>query len=92
MPVFLRIAGGPLAGYIAIAVPWVAALIVALYRRHVRIIGFVAALLSTVACALPLGVEKPRVRIGVQPVVNVQCHDRQAFTRRGVQRGMQQGG
>jgi NADH-quinone oxidoreductase subunit M len=57
MPVFLRIAGGPLAGYVAIAVPWIAALIVALYRRHVRIIGFVAALLSAVACALPLGAE-----------------------------------
>jgi hypothetical protein len=55
MPFFLGIAGGPLAGYVAIAVPWTAALIIALYRRHVRIIGFVAALISTIACALPLG-------------------------------------
>src|SRR5215467_9139263 len=55
MPAFLRIAGGPSAGYIAIAVPWGAALVIALYRRHVRIIGFVAALISAIACALPLG-------------------------------------
>ncbi len=55
MPVLLRIAGEPSAGYVAIAVPWIAALIVAVYRRHVRIVGFVAALICTVACALPLG-------------------------------------
>jgi NADH-quinone oxidoreductase subunit M len=55
MPDPLRIAEGPLAGYVAIAVPWFAALLVALYRRHVRIIGFVAASISAVACALPLG-------------------------------------
>jgi NADH-quinone oxidoreductase subunit M len=54
MPV-LRFAGAPLAGWVAIAVPWIAALIVALCRRHVRIIGFVAALISVIACALPLG-------------------------------------
>src|SRR5215472_17173758 len=54
MPVFLRIAGGPFADYVAIAVPWFAALVVALYRRHIRIIGFVAALISAVACALAL--------------------------------------
>ena len=54
MPVLLRIAGGSSAGYVAIAVPWFAALVIALYRRHVRIIGFVAALISVVACALPL--------------------------------------
>src|SRR5215467_13645454 len=54
MPALLRIASGPLAGYVAIAVPWFAALVVALYRRHVRIIGFVAALISAVACALAL--------------------------------------
>jgi NADH-quinone oxidoreductase subunit M len=59
MPVFLRIAGGPFAGYVAIAVPWFAALVVVLYRRHVRIIGFVAALISAVACALPLGAAPP---------------------------------
>src|ERR1041384_340644 len=55
MPVFSQITGGPLAGYIAIAVPWLAALIVAFYRRHVRIIGFAAASISAIACALPLG-------------------------------------
>ncbi len=55
MPVFLRIASGPLAGYIPITVPWIAALFVALYRRHVRIIGFVAALISAISCVLPLG-------------------------------------
>ena len=54
MSVLLRMAAGPSAGYVAIAVPWFAALVVALYRRHVRIIGFAAALISAVACALPL--------------------------------------
>jgi NADH-quinone oxidoreductase subunit M len=54
MPVWLRTASGPLAGYVAIAVPWFAALVIALYRRHVRVIGFVAALISAVACALAL--------------------------------------
>jgi NADH-quinone oxidoreductase subunit M len=47
-------ASGPVAGYVAVAVPWFAALMIALYRRHVRIIGFVAALISALACALPL--------------------------------------
>ena len=42
-------------GYVAIAVPWLAAIIVALYGRHVRIIGFLAALLSVVTCALRSG-------------------------------------
>ena len=55
MPGFLEVGGWPLAGGIAIAVPWIAALTVALYRRHVRIIGFVAALISAIACVLPLG-------------------------------------
>ena len=55
MFVFPGTAGGPLAGYTAVAVPWIAALVVALYRRHVRVIGFVAALMSLVACVLPLG-------------------------------------
>jgi NADH:ubiquinone oxidoreductase subunit 2 (subunit N) len=54
MPVLLRIASGPLAGYVAITVPWLAALLIALHRRHARIIGFVAALISAVACALAL--------------------------------------
>src|SRR5262245_57403142 len=55
MPALLRIGNGPFAGYIAITVPWIAALIVALYRRQARIIGFVAALISAIACALPFG-------------------------------------
>lgn len=42
-------------GEVAIAVPWFAALLVAVYRRHVRVIGFVAALISAIACALPPG-------------------------------------
>ncbi len=71
MPVLLGIAGGPLAGYIAVAVPWIAALVVAVYRRHVRIIGFVAALISTVACVLPLGapVRRPVVVPGLDASV-----------------------
>jgi NADH-quinone oxidoreductase subunit M len=56
MAVLLRIAGGPPAGYVAIAVPWFAALVIALYRRHVRGIGFTAALISVMMCALPLSV------------------------------------
>jgi NADH-quinone oxidoreductase subunit M len=59
MPVSLRIAGEPLAGYVAVAVPWFAALLVAVYRRHVRLVAFVAALISAVACALPLGAAAP---------------------------------
>ena len=59
MPISLPTVDGPLAGYIAIAVPWFAALIVAIYRRHVRIIGFVAALISALACALPLTAAAP---------------------------------
>jgi NADH-quinone oxidoreductase subunit M len=43
------------AANLAIAVPWFAALIVAFYRRNVRTIGFAAALISAIACALPLG-------------------------------------
>ncbi len=54
MPELLRTASGPLAAYIAITVPWFAAIVVAVYRRNVRVIGFVAALISVVACALPL--------------------------------------
>jgi NADH-quinone oxidoreductase subunit M len=54
MPAELRIVSGPLAGYVAIAVPWIAALVIALYRRHVRAIGFAGASISALACALPL--------------------------------------
>lgn len=54
MPSLSRIAAGPIPAYIAIAAPWFAALLITLYRRRLRIIGFVAALLSVLACALPL--------------------------------------
>ncbi len=39
---------------IAISVPWLAAVAVATYRRHTRVVGFFAALVSVVACALLL--------------------------------------
>ena len=54
MPHLHRIAGEPLVGYVGIAIPLFAALLVALIRRQVRIIGIVATLVSAVACALPL--------------------------------------
>ena len=53
MPHLLRITGGSSGSYFAIAVPWFAALMIAVCRRHVRVIGFIAALISAVACALP---------------------------------------
>jgi NADH-quinone oxidoreductase subunit M len=59
MPVSLRIAGAPSALEVAIAVPWLAALLAVIYRRHVRILGFGAALISSIACALPLGLAPP---------------------------------
>jgi NADH-quinone oxidoreductase subunit M len=51
----LRIPDQPFIGYIAIAIPFFAALVAVAYRRHVRVIGFVASLLTAAACALPLG-------------------------------------
>jgi len=39
---------------VAISVPWLAAILVAMYRRHTRVIGFSAALVSVVASALLL--------------------------------------
>ncbi len=39
---------------VAIAIPWLAALLVATYRRRTRVLGFLAALVSVVACALLL--------------------------------------
>jgi NADH-quinone oxidoreductase subunit M len=51
----LKIAAGPFTVDVALAVPWVGALIVAVYRRHVRLIGFLTALISAIACAIPLG-------------------------------------
>ena len=59
MHVFFPIAVAPSVGHVAIAVPWLAALIVAVYRRSVRIIGFLAALLSVVTCALPVSSAPP---------------------------------
>lgn len=55
----LRITSTPLAGYVAIAVPWLAALMVVAYRRHVRIVGCVAAGVSAVGCVLVLGIVAP---------------------------------
>lgn len=37
---------------VAIAVPWLAALLVATYRRGTRVVGFLAALVAVAACAL----------------------------------------
>jgi NADH-quinone oxidoreductase subunit M len=54
MPDSLGFAGRLSPGDVAVAVPWFAALLAAVYRRHVRIIGFVAGLISAVACVLPL--------------------------------------
>ena len=59
MPVSFPIPSPPFAGDVAIAVPWLAALVVAVYRRHVRIIGFLGALLSVIACAVPIGAARP---------------------------------
>jgi len=39
---------------VAIAVPWLAALLVATYRRRTRVLSFLAALVSVVVCALLL--------------------------------------
>jgi len=39
---------------VAISVPWLAAILVSIYRRHPRVIGFVAALVSVFASALLL--------------------------------------
>jgi NADH-quinone oxidoreductase subunit M len=39
---------------VAITLPWVAAILVAMYRRHTRVIGFLAALVSVVASGLLL--------------------------------------
>lgn len=46
--------GAPLLRGIAISVPWFAALGVAVHRRHTRVIGFFAALVSVAACSLLL--------------------------------------
>jgi NADH-quinone oxidoreductase subunit M len=59
MPISFPFDFVPLAGYVVLAVPWLAAFVLAVYRRHVRIIGFLAALLSAVACALPLSDAPP---------------------------------
>jgi NADH-quinone oxidoreductase subunit M len=59
MPISFPITSSPAFGYVAIGIPWVAALIVAVYRRHVRTIGFLGALLSVFACAVPISAARP---------------------------------
>src|SRR5579871_1346716 len=54
MPLPAAIPYAPLLRGIAISVPWFAALVVAAHRRHTRVIGFFAALVSVVACSLLL--------------------------------------
>ena len=54
MPLPAWIPNAPLLSGVAISVPWFAAALVALYRRHTRVIGFLAALVSVVASALLL--------------------------------------
>src|SRR5689334_10770054 len=59
MPHYLLIANSPFFRFAPVAVPWFAALVAAVYRRHVRIIGFSAALISAVISALTIGVVPP---------------------------------
>jgi NADH-quinone oxidoreductase subunit M len=54
MPSISEFAGTVSPVDVAIAAPWAAALLIAVYRRHVRITGFFAAVLSTLACVLEL--------------------------------------
>src|SRR5579864_6013451 len=44
----------PFLSAVGIGVPWLASILVAAYRRHTRVIGFLAALVSAVASALLL--------------------------------------
>src|SRR5215475_4757270 len=48
-----------MAGDAVIAIPWFGALIVAVYRRHVRVIGVATALITAAACALTSGAAAP---------------------------------
>jgi NADH-quinone oxidoreductase subunit M len=50
MPAILEMAGAVSPVDAAIAVSWAAAVLVGVYRRHVRVTGFLAAGISTVAC------------------------------------------
>ena len=54
MPAPAWILSAPFLSAVAICVPWFAALLVAAYRRHTRVIGFLAALAPVVASALLL--------------------------------------
>lgn len=54
MPLPAWILNAPFLSGVAISVPWFAAALVAMYRRHTRVIGFLAALVSVVASALLL--------------------------------------
>ena len=59
MPHVQWIPSGPFLVGVAISISWFAALLVAIYRRYVRIVGFLAALISVVACAFLLAVSAP---------------------------------
>jgi NADH-quinone oxidoreductase subunit M len=54
MPLPPWILNAPLLNGIAISVPWFAVILVALFRRHTRVIGFLAALVSVFASGLLL--------------------------------------
>ena len=54
MPASAWILGAPLLSAVAICVPWFASVLVAAYRRHTRVMGFLAALVSVIASALLL--------------------------------------
>jgi len=54
MPLPAWILGAPFLTGVAISVPWLGAMLVPMYRRHTRAIGFWAALVSVVASALLL--------------------------------------
>ena len=62
----------PLLRGIAISIPWFAVLLVAIFRRHVRVIGFFAALLSAVACSLLL-IAAPRGESLYQALMLLYC-------------------
>jgi NADH-quinone oxidoreductase subunit M len=57
----------------AIAIPWLAVIVTALARRHVRVIGFAAALLSISASALLLKAAPPRESLDEALMVLFSC-------------------
>src|SRR3954462_4775081 len=54
MPLPDGVPSAPILRGIAISAPWLAAVVMAAYRRNTRAIGFFAALVSVVACTLLL--------------------------------------